>query len=400
MELLSPAGNKEKLSFAYRYGADAVYIGLDRFSLRSKADNFSDEDPDELKKIKGDKKLYCALNIYFHPGDLEELEKQMEKLKRFSFDAFIVSDIGAVPLLRSNFPDMPLHLSTQANCVNQESAKLYRDLGFSRVILGRELSLQEIARVKGGVPTLELEAFVHGAMCISYSGRCFLSSWMAGRSGNKGDCAHSCRWNYRVLEEQERPGEFYPIMEDDGFTTILSSKDLCMIDHLREMEAAGIDSIKIEGRMKSVYYTAVATRAYRKMIDAVIYGKEVPDLEGFRDELFNVSHREFSTGFFFGHGEIDMPAAASYIRNHLLLGTVKERKGENRYEIDVKNSIYSGDAIEYLGPDVVCLTDDRFSLYSAAGEKIETAHHEKPVLLETTCPIEPGYIIRKPLGKS
>jgi putative protease len=397
MELLSPAGSKDKLIFAYRYGADAAYIGLDRFSLRSKADNFSAQDAGELEEIKGEKKLYCALNIYFHPADLDKLDEQLENIARFPFDAFIVSDLGILPLLRSRFPGTPIHLSTQANCVNQESAKLYRDLGFSRIILGRELSLKEISRIKAEVPDIELEAFVHGAMCLSYSGRCFLSSWMAGRSGNKGDCSHSCRWNYRVLEEQERPGEFYPVVEDSGYTTILSSKDLCMIDHLAEIKSAGIDSVKIEGRMKSVYYTAVVTRAYRKMIDAVIYGRDVPGLDGFREELFHVSHREYSTGFYFGRNEIEVPASGSYIRSHLLLGTVLRRSGQNRYEIDIKNSIYTGDRIEYIGPEIVSAADGDFSLYNERGERIETAHHGKPALLETTVPLEPGYIIRKPL---
>ncbi|TVR34082.1 MAG: U32 family peptidase [Spirochaetaceae bacterium] len=275
MELLSPAGNSEKLRWAYLWGADAAYIGLHGFSLRSRADNFGLQEFAELKRIKAGRRLYCALNIYFFDHDIAALERALEQVDHGIFDAFIVSDLGILPTLRRRFPDTELHLSTQANCVNSEAARFYRDLGFSRVVPGRELSLAQIAAIKNTVPDLQLEVFAHGAMCLAYSGRCFLSRWMSDRSANQGDCAHSCRWNYRlgvdplVLEEQQRPGEYYPIIEADDFTEILSSRDLCMIDHLAPLRDAGVDSLKIEGRMKSVYYTAVVTRAYRAALDAL-----------------------------------------------------------------------------------------------------------------------------------
>jgi len=393
MELLSPAGNLEKLKYAYLYGADASYIGIKKFSLRAKADNFKDTEYEEIRLLKGNKKLYGALNIYFHNEDLKLLEENIEYLSCYPFDAFIISDIGILPLLKRHFPSAEFHLSTQANCVNIEGAKFYRDLGFSRIIPGRELSLKELEEIKSGVPDVELEVFVHGAMCLAYSGRCILSSYLAGRSGNKGDCAHSCRWNYRLLEEEERPGEYLPVIEGENFTTILSSKDLCMIDHLADLRNAGVDALKIEGRMKSIYYTAIVTRAYRQMLN-YIAGNSVPEIEGFRDELFKVSHREFSTGFYYGREEIEVPTEKSYIREYIFIGTVTGRVSQSRYSIDIKNRISADTPIEYIGPDVVNIPDNSFSLYDEAGNPVLFANHGKVHILETDKNIQPGYIIR------
>ncbi|MCK5154114.1 MAG: U32 family peptidase, partial [Spirochaetales bacterium] len=243
MELLAPAGNMEKLYYAYKYGADAAYIGIKNFSLRAKADNFSKDEWNRIEEVKGDKKLFGALNIFFHNEDLRTLEENIDYLKLYPFDAFIISDLGVLPVLRKYFPDIPLHLSTQANCINKESAKVYTDLGFSRIILGRETPLNEIKEIRDYLPEIEIEAFVHGAMCIAYSGRCFLSKDMSDRSANQGDCAHSCRWNYRVLEEKQRPGEYMPVVQGENFTTIMSSKDMCLIDHLDKFKDAGVDSL-------------------------------------------------------------------------------------------------------------------------------------------------------------
>ncbi len=331
MELLSPAGTYEKLVTAFDYGADAVYMGLKNFSMRANAGNFSDrqwEGLSALKRREGkpDRRLYCAVNVLFHEDDIVHLKEQLPLIAQWPFDAFIVTDMGAATVLKEAFPDKELHLSTQASCINATAAKVYHDLGFSRIVLGRETPLDDIRRIKDAIPELELEAFVHGAMCMAYSGRCLLSSHLTGRSGNQGDCAHTCRWNYRLmgserldklldesilgseslaLEEAERPGTYYPISEQDGFTTILSSKDLCMIDHLAELRDAGVDSLKIEGRMKSLYYVAIVTRAYRKALDALEGLPGSDQWKEFRDELFNISHREYSTGFFFGHGPVD-----------------------------------------------------------------------------------------------
>jgi len=404
MELLSPAGNVEKLKYAYQYGADAAYIGLHSFSLRAKADNFGRDEAAEIARIKGNKKLYCALNIYFHNNDLSRLEESLESFGAYPFDAFIISDMGIVRMLQKHFPDRELHLSTQANALNSESVKFYRDLGFSRIILGRETSLKEIEQIRRAVPDVQLETFVHGAMCLAYSGRCFLSSWMCGRSANDGSCAHSCRWHFRplegpantemVLEEEERPGEYYPIYEGEGFTSILSSKDICMIDHLQDLKNAGIDSLKIEGRMKSIYYTAVVTRAYRKMIQS-LEGREIPDLAGYREELFKVSHREFSTGFYYGKDEIEQPTEKTYQRQFKFLGSIGREIREGLYELDVKNQILPGGEIEYIGPDHLFSKDSSFTLYGPDEQPLEKADHGKPCLIRPGVPVREGYILRK-----
>ena len=293
MELLSPAGNSQKLYYAYAYGADAAYIGLKRFSLRAKADNFYEEDVARVRLLKErfpQKKLHCALNIIFHNKDIDALLDSVDYFKQYPIDAFIVQDLGIVPILQKHFPNAALHLSTQASCVNREAVKMYKSMGFSRVVLGREAGLAEIRQIKDAVPDMELEVFVHGAMCIAYAGRCLMSAYLTNRSAQGGLCSHACRWNFNVntnaalteaqakqiaqsgglvLEEASRPGEYLPVFEGEGYTAILSSKDLRMIEHLADLKAAGVDSLKIEGRMKSLYYVALVTRAYRKALDAL-----------------------------------------------------------------------------------------------------------------------------------
>ena len=332
MELLSPAGNVKKLYCAYAYGADAAYIGLKHFSLRVKADNFYDDEYEqvcELKKRFPGKKLYCALNIAFHNDDIASFQNNIDYFKRYPIDAFIVQDLGIVPILQKEFPDAALHLSTQASCVNAFAALFYKRLGFKRIVLGREASLKEIREIKDAVPDMELEAFCHGAMCIAYSGRCLMSAYLTGRSAQSGFCSHTCRWNFSVsadenrffdadaakrlassgvlrLSEEKRAGEYFPIFEGDNFTAVLSSKDLNMIDKLSDMKDAGIDAIKIEGRMKSVYYVALVTRAYRKALD-VLDGKiSFEEAFPFIAELDNVPHRESTTGFYYSREDADV----------------------------------------------------------------------------------------------
>ena len=394
MELLSPAGNIEKLYYAYEYGADAAYIGIKNFSLRAKADNFSSDEYEAIRRVKGNKKLYTALNIYFHDSDIRALEEESEYIHKYPLDGFIVSDIGILGFLKKNFPGKELHLSTQANCVNTEAAKMYRDMGIKRIVLGRELSLKEIEAIKNNVPDLEIEVFAHGAMCLAYSGRCFLSKYLADRSANQGDCAHSCRWQYRVLEESERPGEYFPVVQGENFTSILSSKDLCMIDHLKELKDAGVDSIKIEGRMKSIYYTAVITRAYRKQLD-YIEGLSQEDPKPYVDEIFKVSHREFSTGFYYGKDEIEMPTFKSYMSEAQFLGSVEAPVGENLYQLDVKNQIQETDHIEYIGPDLLYLPDSGFTLLDAEYNQVPKTDHGKIAYIKTDKKLKKGYIIRK-----
>ena len=327
MELLSPAGNVEKLKYAYFYGADASYIGLKNFSLRVKADNFYQDEYKkviELKEKFPGKKLHCALNISFHNNEIDRLIENIPYFKQYPIDAFIIQDLGIVPIIQKNFPDAQLHLSTQASCMNREAVKMYKSLGFSRVVMGREASLKEIAEIKDAVPDMEIECFIHGAMCIAYAGRCLMSSYLTGRSAQEGFCSHTCRWDYDVLtakkiaesgelvlREHKRPDEYFPIYEGNDFTAVLSSKDLCMIDHLKELKEAGFDSLKIEGRMKSVYYVALITRAYRKALDA-LEGKITQDeASPFIDELYKASHRPFTTAFYFNKSDADVTVSGA-----------------------------------------------------------------------------------------
>lgn len=353
MELLSPAGNIEKLSYCYTYGADAAYIGLKKFSLRVKADNFYEDEYKkiiELKQKFPGKKLHCALNIAFHNKEVDSFIAEIPYFKQYPIDAFIVQDLGIVPLLQKHFPNAALHLSTQASCMNREAVKMYRSLGFKRVVMGREASLAEIAEIKDAVPDMEIECFVHGAMCIAYSGRCLMSAYLNGRSGQSGFCSHTCRWDYDVLvdrnqipdayspesraiaqsgalvlREHKRPDEYFPVYEGDSFTAILSSKDLCMIDHLADFKKAGVDSLKIEGRMKSVYYVALITRAYRKALDT-LEGKITPEqAKPFVDELYEASHREFGTGFYYNKTEADVTVTGASDSPYQLAATVGSR---------------------------------------------------------------------------
>lgn len=327
MELLSPAGNVEKLKYAYFYGADASYIGLKNFSLRVKADNFYQDEYKkviELKEKFPGKKLHCALNISFHNHEIDRLIENIPYFKQYPIDAFIIQDLGIVPIIQKNFPDAQLHLSTQASCMNREAVKMYKSLGFSRVVMGREASLKEIAEIKNAVPDMEIECFIHGAMCIAYAGRCLMSSYLTGRSAQEGFCSHTCRWDYDVLtakkiaesgelvlREHKRPDEYFPIYEGNDFTAVLSSKDLCMIDHLKELKEAGVDSLKIEGRMKSVYYVALITRAYRKALDALEGKITQEEASPFVDELYKASHRPFTTAFYFNRSDADVTVSGA-----------------------------------------------------------------------------------------
>ncbi len=431
MELVAPAGNVDKLAYAWEYGADAAYIGLKNFSLRVKADNFYGDEHARIAALKAEyaaagtpKRLFCALNISFHDGDIAKFLSERDYFALYPFDAFIIQDIGLVRTLRREFPGVALHLSTQANCVNSEAAKMYRDMGFKRVVLGREASLAEIRGIKDAVPDLEIECFAHGAMCIAYSGRCLMSAYMTGRSANGGHCSHSCRWDYRLvaereyaLEEKERPGEYFPVYENEDFTALFSSKDLCMIDHLEEMRRAGVDSLKIEGRMKSVYYTAMVTRAYRKKIDAV--EGRIPDAEAepFARELDNVAHREFATGFYFSKDDANKTTKGETNSPYMLAGTIgKEYVGgfkapgaESRtiappcppgfrdFEFISMNKISSGVSLEYIGPDALAIQDGDYSLIDAlTGETREWVCHGHPCVIRTAKPIRERFLVRTP----
>lgn len=402
MELLSPAGSVEKLRIVYRYGADAAYIGLRSFSLRARAENVDPEDLAAARSLKGDRRLYCTLNTYVRQRDREELRRLVERTDWSLFDAVIVSDLGVIDTIRRSAPAVRLHLSTQANCTNADAAKRYRDIGFSRINLARELSIREIAQIRAEVSGLELEAFVHGAMCLAYSGRCLLSAWTTGRSANEGDCAQTCRWSWRVgvpafeygeIGESTRPGERFAVFEGDSFTSILSSKDIMMAPHLRLLRDAGVDAVKIEGRMKSVYYAALVTQAYRFAIDAL--DDESIDPVPHVAELHRVSRREYSTGFYFADTDVQHPAGEGYLRSGRFLGIVRHVDERGTYEIDVRNSIRVGTTIEFISPGRAARSDDAFSLYNEGGDPVVVVNHGARGYLRTDLPLEVDTVIRQ-----
>ncbi len=430
MELVSPAGNVEKLTYAWEYGADAAYVGVHNFSLRVKADNFGGEDFRKIRALKDEyaargmpKRLFCALNISFHNADIAAFAEQIEYFREYPFDAFIVQDIGMVSLLRREFPNVALHLSTQANCVNAEAVKVYRDLGFSRVVLGREASLAEIREIKDAVPEMSLECFAHGAMCIAYSGRCLMSAYLTGRSANGGHCSHSCRWEYRLaerpfadacgerefaLEERARPGEFFPVVEGDDFTALFSSKDLCMIDHLGKMRDAGVDALKIEGRMKSLYYAAVVTRAYRKRIDEIEGKIPAGTSAPFANELDNVAHREFCTGFYFSKDDANKTTRGETASPYLFAGTIGREiepgsmgtlpptePGKKDFEFISMNKIAAGEPLEFVGPEEPGMTESDYVLFDPeTGERREWVCHGHPCVIRTSTPARERFIVR------
>ncbi len=389
MELVCPAGNAEKLSYAYAYGADTAYFGMNGLSLRAKADNFYAKDAEIVKKIKAQfpkKRLFCALNIAFHEGDLDSFRRRLDEFKAYPIDAFIVQDLGLVRLLQKEFPSARLHLSTQASCTNSEAVKMYKDLGFDRVVLAREVSLNEIRRIKDAVPEMELECFAHGAMCIAYSGRCLLSAYLTARSAQAGLCTHACRWNFDVkadaknlaesaslvLEESERKGEYFPVFEGENFTAILSSKDLKMIDHLEEMKKAGIDAIKIEGRMKSAYYVALVSRAYRKALDALEGKISKEEATPFVRSLDEVAHRKGTTGFYFSRAKANETSSGESDSPYLLAALVQNEIPQNEEN-----------AARNIGEEIVLSDAENLKKMHVEARKAEernrAAHPEKNV---------------------
>lgn len=353
LELLAPAGNMEKLKFALHYGADAVYLAGTGFGLRAFAGNFTNEElPRAIEYAhNAGKKVYITVNIFAHNQDIKKAGQYLQYLQSIGADAVIISDIGLVAMARELCPNLPVHISTQANVTNYRAAQFYHSLGASRVILARELSLEEIKTIRENTPPqLELEAFVHGAMCISYSGRCLLSNFLAGRGSNQGMCVQSCRWKYALVEEQ-RPGQYLPIEEDERGTYILNSKDLCMINHIEELAQAGITSFKIEGRMKSIYYNSVVTHAYRRAIDAYQKGEAPP--EGLLDELSKAASRQFTTGFYFGKStqETQQYEASKYPQLYEIAAIVKGYDEENkRLILEQRNKFSVGDTLEIVSP--------------------------------------------------
>ncbi|MCC2865307.1 U32 family peptidase [Anaerovorax odorimutans] len=401
LELLAPAGDLEKLKTAVDYGADAVYFGGELFSLRAGSGNLSIEQMKEAVQYAHAHhvKCYLALNIFAHNEDVLPLEDYLLKIKALEIDAFIVSDPGIMLMIRAVMPDAEIHLSTQANMTNYKTAQFWKNQGVKRIVLARELTFDEIRHLRAQQPDLELEAFVQGAMCISYSGRCLLSNFMIERDANRGQCAHPCRWKYALVEEQ-RPGEYYPIEEDERGTYILNSRDLCMIDHIPDLVEAGIASAKIEGRMKSSFYVATVVGAYRKAIDA--YYQDPAGYE-FRkewmDELKKVSHREFTTGFYYNQptNQDQNYQTSAYTRNYSFIGVVKDYDPQTGMAIvEQRNKMTVGEEIEVFGPHTDFFKQTLEVLLDEEGNAIESAPHPQQILqIKMEHPVSANFMLRK-----
>lgn len=385
LELLVPAGSLEVLKVAVVYGADAVYIGGEIFSLREKAKNFSKEDMAEGIRFAHEHgvKVYVTANIFAHNEDLKEAKDYFQELEELKPDAVLISDPGLFMLAKENCPSVQIHISTQANNTNYEIFRFWRQLGATRVVTARELSLKEIKEIRAHIPEdMEIESFIHGAMCISYSGRCLLSNYFTGRDANHGACTHPCRWKYSVVEEK-RPGEYLPVYENERGTYIFNSKDLCMIEHLPDMIDAGIDSFKIEGRMKTALYVATVARTYRKAIDdylkdPALYEKNMP---WYLDQISDCTYRQFTTGFFYDkpNYETQIYDNNTYVVGYTYLGTVL--KFENGYGyFQQKNKFSVGETIEVMKPNGDNIEVEVKSIRNEEGEEMESCPHSKQML--------------------
>lgn len=401
-ELLAPGGSLGKLKTAIDYGADAVYIGGEAFSLRVAAENFSNDDMREGIKYAHERgrKVYLTANILPHNSDIDEFEAFITEIKNYGFDAVLIADLGLFDMMREYAPEIPIHVSTQANNINYRSAIMWHKMGAKRVVLAREMSFKEIAEIRAKIPEdLELEAFVHGAMCISYSGRCLLSNYMTGRDSNMGACAHPCRWNYKLVEET-RPGEYMDVFENERGTFIFNSKDLCTIRHIPELVRSGIASLKIEGRVKTEYYVATVVGAYRREIDRYC---ENPDNYVFNeaefDELCKVSHRPYTTGFYFGKPDENSQVytSSSYIRDYDLIGIVQSYDAETGVAtVSQRNRFFKGDKVEIIQPLKPFFTQKIDFMTDENGNEIEVANHaEQTVKFKTAEPVTEGAMLRK-----
>ena len=381
VELLAPAGSLEKLKMAIIYGADAVYLGGEEFGLRANAENFTAEEMQQgidFVHSRG-KKAYVTMNIIPHNEDLQGMPEYVKLIEKMEADAIILSDPGVFSIVRDVAPGMEIHLSTQANNTNWKSAAFWHGIGVKRIILARELSLKEISEIRELTPSeLQLEIFVHGSMCISYSGRCLLSNYMAGRDSNRGSCAHPCRWKY-YLEEEKRPGEYMPVYENERGTFIYNSKDLCMIEHIPEIIASGVSSLKLEGRMKSAYYVATVVKAYREAIDS--YYADTGSFSVDRtwlEEISKASHREYTTGFYLGKpsGNDQIYHTSSYVRDYDFVGMVMSYdKDTGIAAVEQRNRMFTGEEIEVVRPEGPFYTQCISGMKNAEGEYIEVAPH-------------------------
>lgn len=404
VELLAPAGDLERLKIAFTYGADAVYIGGEIFGMRSAAKNFSKEDMIEGVKFAHErgKQVFVTINIIPRNDDLLQLKDYLLELQEIGVDAVIVSDPGVFTYVKETIPNMEIHISTQASTTNAASAAFWYKQGAKRVVTARELSFEEIKELRENTPAdMDIETFVHGAMCMSYSGKCVISNHTTGRDANKGSCAQSCRWKYTLMEEVG-PGEYKQVLDDIDPEFFFNSKDLCMIEYIPEIFDSGITSLKIEGRMKTAYYVATTVRAYRMALDE--YYKD-PENWKFNpmwlEELKKGSHRDYSTGFFFDRPDSNSHnyKSASYIRNYDFIGLVKDFEKETGLTIvEQRNKMYVGDKIEVIGPFKETMHATILEMYNEDGEPIESAPHARQIVkMKLDIDVEKDYMLRKPI---
>lgn len=395
IELLSPAGNFEKMEFAFAFGADAVYLGGKNFGLRAFSGNFSDEEISRAVEFAHarSKSIYVTVNIFPHEDDLKDLPRFLKHLDRSGVDGLLIADLGIFSMAQKIVPNLKLHVSTQANITNSESARMWENLGASRIVLARELSLDEIRRIRDAVDC-EIEIFVHGAMCLSYSGRCYLSAYMTNRDANRGSCTQPCRWKYSLVEEK-RPNEFFPIDEDERGTFILNSKDLCLLPRLDELLDVGIDSLKIEGRMKSVNYVAGVTKIYRQALDSYITGSFRLDPE-WLEELQKISHRPYTTGFTFDDGEsMQVYDSSSYVRDTEFLGIVRDFE-DGIATVEHRNRFEIGDRVEFFQPRGQSFSQTLEEIRDEDGNQIEVANRVQQILrIRVEQPVERYTILRR-----
>jgi len=403
VELLAPAGDLEKLKMAVLYGADAVYLAGKQFGLRTASDNFSIEEMKEGVSFAHEhgKKAYLTMNIIAHNDSMDQVAPFLEEACDTGIDGIIVSDPGIFQVVRELRPGIPIHISTQTSTTNYRTVEFWHRLGAKRIILARELSLEEIREIRRKVPDAELEIFVHGAMCISYSGRCLLSNYMAGRDANQGDCAHPCRWRYYLMEEK-RPGQYFPIEEDAAGTFVFNSRDLCLLPYLPEIISSGVTSLKIEGRVKSSFYVATVVKAYREAIDA-FYEGNFGDTGPWMDEVGKVSNRAFTTGFLFGKPgpEAHNYETSSYIRRYDFAGLVTGYdEASGRLIVEQRNNFKAGDTVEILPPKGPFTELTLRELYDEEGNRIDSAPHPQMKVLLAGVPLFPANsIIRRKSAK-
>ncbi len=378
LEVLAPAGDEERFGAAVKYGADAVYLGRKQFGMRSSPLNFDFEQLCNAVKFAHERnvKVYLTCNTLPKNNEIPHFEQFVREAVEAGVDALIVADIGLLMLIKRYAPDMEIHISTQTGIVNYVTAQELYNLGAKRIVLARELSLDEIAEIRAKTsPDLDIEAFVHGAMCVSFSGRCLLSQYLVNRDANRGECAQPCRWGYHLMEEK-RPGEFFPVYEDEKGTYILNSKDMCMIEHLDKLADTGVTSLKIEGRAKSAYYAAVVTNAYRMAVDEYYKDPANYNLSGWiKDEVYKVSHRKYCNGFFFGvPDESQYYENSGYIRNYDVVAVVEECRDGIVY-CTQRNKFFAGDTVEVLPPSSKPVELVLDKLYDENNQEIETTNH-------------------------